>query len=190
MSGACTLTLDARNTEVTFAVSWWRLLTVRGRFEELRGELRIPNGDLESSSIVVDVDAGSIRTGLPLRDRHLRGPQFLDAGHFPRIAFQSRKVERLNGTLTITGEMTLRGVLREIVAQCPLGWAQGEGLGSTVALETSLDIPRLPHGVGAASGIHRLNPLLHAIGPAVHVHVRMLVPATRLLPALLPALGR
>ncbi len=190
MSNACAVTLDSRNTSVAFAVRWWGLLTVRGHFEELNGELIIPNGEISTATMRLEVCADSVSTGIALRDRHLRGPQFLDAKRYPRITFSSTQVERLDGAITVTGHLSLRGAERVIVARCPLGYAEGEGIGSTVSMATELAIPRLPHGVGSAVGLQRLNPLLAAIGDRVSVSIRVLVPASRLLPALLPALGR
>ncbi|MBV6506362.1 MAG: Protein YceI [Syntrophorhabdaceae bacterium] len=190
MSNACAVTLDGRNTSVAFAVRWWGLLAVRGHFPDVSGELIIPNGDISTATMRLEVDAGSVRTGIGLRDRHLRGPQFLDAAHYPRITFSSTRVERVDGAITVTGHLSLRGAQRVIVARCPLGYAEGEGIGSTVAMASTVEIPRLPHGVGSAEGMQRLNPLLAAISDRVVVSVRVLVPASRLLPALLPALGR
>jgi polyisoprenoid-binding protein YceI len=182
--------LSAENTRITFAVRWMGLLTVRGAFRQMSGELRIPNGDIESSSVSLDVRAASVHTGIALRDRHLRGRDFLDCEAHPVIAFESQRVERVNGAITIAGRLVLRGVEREIVARSPLCYAEGEGLGSTISLDSEIRVPRLPHGVGTADGIKRLNPLLHAIGDVVTVSIRVLAPAHRLLPALLPALGR
>jgi hypothetical protein len=50
-------------------------------------------------------------------------------------------------------------------------------------------VPRRAHGIGVASGLARLNPLLWAIGATVHVRVTALLPATALLP-LVPAHAR
>jgi polyisoprenoid-binding protein YceI len=190
MSSACAVTLDARNTSVEFAVRWWGALTVRGRFDRLSGELIIPNGDISTASLRLDVEADSVHTGIGLRDHHLRGPQFLDAERYPRISFTSTRIERVNGAISVAGHLSLRGAERVVVAECPIGYAEGEGIGSTVSLWTEFNVPRLPHGVGSAEGLHKLNPLLRAISDEVHVSIRLLVPASRLLPALLPALGR
>ncbi|MEP7347752.1 MAG: YceI family protein [Gemmatimonadaceae bacterium] len=190
MSAACAVTLNAQNTTVEFSVTWWGVTTVRGQFEHVAGELIVPNGNISSASMRLDVDAASIRTGIRLRDRHLRGPQFLDAVRHPSIQFSSTSVERVNGAIEVSGLLTLRGAQREVVARCPLGYTNGQGMDATVCMATSIEVPRLPHGIGLAKGIHKLNPLLHAIGSQVTVSVKLLVPAARLLPALLPALGR
>jgi polyisoprenoid-binding protein YceI len=190
MSDHHAIRLSPANTRVTFAVRWLGVLTVRGRFTEVEGTLSIPDGCVESAEIAIDVLAGSLRTGIALRDRHLRGSRFLDAARFPRIAFRSIRVERPNGILVVTGRLTLRGLERTVYATVPLDYADGAGMQSLVRMCTHIHVPRIPHRIGIATGLRRLSPLLLAIGPTVDVRAEVLVPATQLLPALLPALGR
>jgi polyisoprenoid-binding protein YceI len=145
---------------------------------------------VEQAEIEVSVDAPSLGTGISLRDRHLRGPQFLDSARYPTISFRSTRVERPNGLLIVSGTLMLRGQERDVRATCPVTWANGDGDRSHVRVGARLVVPRLPHGIGVARGLERLNPLLYAIGPEVTVRVEVLVPSMQLLPALLPALGR
>lgn len=182
--------LTAANTTVTFDVRWVWFLHVRGRFGEIEGVLRVPDGCVEDADVSIDVAAASLRTGVALRDRHLRGHRFLDADRYPRITFRSTRIARPNGSLEITGVLTLRGVEREVSVRCPLQYADGEGLQSLVRLSATFAVPRLSHGVGVARGLRGLNPLLRAIGDRVLVRAEVVVPASQLLPALLPALGQ
>jgi polyisoprenoid-binding protein YceI len=181
--------LDAGNLSVTFAVRWLGAVTVRGRFTQATGTVRIPDGCLDQAEVSIDVVAASLQTGIGLRDRHLRGPQFLDAERHPLITFRSTKVHRPNGVLIVSGLLSLRGLERQIRARCPIDHA-GDAGASPVRVSARFTVPRLPHGIGVARGIERLNPLLYAIGSDVVIHADVLVPANELLPALLPALGR
>lgn len=197
--------LDRTNTSITFAVPWLGALVVRGRFTDVEGTLRIPNGSVEDSDIAVDVMAASVHTGISLRDHHLRGPQFLDASAHPVISFRSTRVEHSNGILSVRGTLTMRGRQREIRVTCPVAFGalderaansgdpsrrnSGPANGSLVRLEGGLVVPRLPHSVGVAHGIQRFNPLLYAIGTDVAVRAGVVVPASELLPALLPVHG-
>ncbi len=182
--------LDAQNTAVTFAVSWLGVLTVRGRFTKVDGAIHVADGCVDRSALRVDVVAASLRSGIGLRDRHLRGPQFLDVARFPLITFRSTRIERANGLLIITGTLSLRGTGREIRATCPIDFSGASGICAKVRLSASFSVPRLEHGIGVAHRLERLNPLLYAIGPEVHVRADVLLPASELLPALLPSLGR
>jgi len=50
------------------------------------------------------------------RDEHLRSPDFLDVAKYPTITFRSKRVEKAgNGTLKMTGDLTIRGVTKEVV---------------------------------------------------------------------------
>jgi polyisoprenoid-binding protein YceI len=190
MSANCTLALDERNTEVGFAITWWRLFTVRGRFGRVEGSLRLQNGDLESASLDIAVHTQSVSTNVALRDHHLQGPRFLDALAHPVIRFRSDAIHRVDGIIVVFGELVIRGIAQRVAARCPLEWMDAEGMGGMVSLESRVDVPLAPFGVGAVSKLQRWNPLYLAIGASAQVRIRILVPATRLLPALLPALGR
>ncbi|HSA57447.1 MAG TPA: YceI family protein [Gemmatimonadaceae bacterium] len=181
--------LTAANTRISFAVRWLGALTVRGRFTSVDGLLRIPDGCVEASSITIDIESASLRTGIAMRDRHLRGPRFLDAGRHPLISFRSTRIERPNSVLVATGRLTLHGHEHELTAICPLDYASGAGMQSLVRIGAEFRVRRSLYGIGAARGLRGLNPLLRAIGDEVSLHAEVLVPATQLLPALLPALG-
>jgi polyisoprenoid-binding protein YceI len=187
--------LTSANTRVSFAVEWLGVLTVRGLFAGVEGMLRIPDGCIEAASVSVDVECASIRTGIALRDRHLRGPRFLDAARYPVISVRSTRIERPDSVLLVSGRLGLRGAERDVSLRCPLEYSNGAGrdnggLHSLVRIHSEFQIPRVPYGIGAAEGLGRLNPLMRAIGDPVTVRVALTVPATQLLPALLPALGR
>jgi polyisoprenoid-binding protein YceI len=182
--------LDPSNTTVAFSVRWLGGLTVRGGFMDVRGAIRVPDACVEQAEVHLEVAAASIRSGISLRDRHLRGPQFLDAVRSPAVTFRSTRVERLNGALRVAGVLTLRGIERTVRVDCLVAYTGQAGLRSTVQLGAHFTIPRLLHRVGVATGKARLNPLLYAIGTDVTIDVSLMVPASELLSAMLPALGR
>jgi len=182
------LALDARIMRVAFDASMAGVV-VRGHFNELRGELVVPDADIERATITVEVAAASIDTGLAIRDRHLRGASFLDVARYPTIAFESRRIIRDNGDCLVTGVLRLRGQARDVVTRCAFQQLDGGGIAGRVALRGGLDVPSRAHGVGVARGVDVMNPLFALVGRRVQVHVRLVVPAIRLLPALLPALG-
>ncbi len=184
-----TLALNTRNTRVTFS-STLGPLVVRGKFRELHGQISLPNADIEQATVALDVVAGSIDTGLAMRDRHLRGISFLDVAHTPLISYRSERVTRQNGTLLVDGMLSLRGVERDISTALPVAWAEQQGVAGTLSLATQLLITRADYALGVPRGIDVFNPIFLAVGAVVAVQVEVVVPANRLLPALLPALGR
>lgn len=181
--------LTAANTRISFAVRWLGVLVVRGRFAGVEGLLRIPDGCVEAAVLSLDVETASLRTGIALRDRHLKGPRFLDAERHPLIAFRSTRVERPNSVLVVAGRLALHGRERELSAICPLDYARGTGMESVVRIGAAFRVRRSLYDIGVARGVRAWNPLLRAIGDEVSIHAEVLVPASQLLPALLPALG-
>ena len=167
--------LGTANASVSFRVRWFGVVNVSGRFEGLTGIVLIGTCD-EDHAVSVEVAAGSVRTGIGLRDRHLRGPRFLGSEQDPMIRFESDRVTRRNGIWEVRGQLTLRGRTRAV----SLTIDDQPSSGTMRQLSGAFRIPRRPHGIGTASGLRRLNPLLWAIGDEVTVNVEMLVPATLL----------
>lgn len=168
-----TLPLDATNTHVSFHVRWFGVVPVRGSFGSVEGLLE-GGGPREDPAVAVKVESQSVRTGIGLRDRHLRGMRFLDSVKHPRIVFVSRSVCRHNGALQLKGTLSLRGLDRTVTVS-----VRDERASATERLLTAaFSVPRHPHAIGTANGIRRLNPLLWAIGREVQVRVEILVPTS------------
>jgi polyisoprenoid-binding protein YceI len=95
---------------------------VRGRFGAYAGTVELDDADLTRSSVEVEIEAASIDTGVADRDKHLRSADFLDAEHFPKLRFVSRKIEKQGASAyRVTGELTIRDVTREVVLDAEYG---------------------------------------------------------------------
>jgi polyisoprenoid-binding protein YceI len=186
MDAASVLRIDAGNARVSFSVRWFGVIHVRGAFAAIAGSVAIPGMGAEDASVTINVDPASVRTGISLRDRHLRGMRFLDSGRHPVIRFVSDHVMRNNGEWEVQGRLLLRGLERPIDMRVQ----EGNGEGPIHQLTADFTVPRRPHDIGTASGIRKMNPLLWAIGDDVSLHVELLVPATMLIPAAAPARAR
>jgi polyisoprenoid-binding protein YceI len=176
------LTLDPGNTRVRFSVRWFGVITVRGSFAALRGTVEAP-GHSSQANVSVEVDSQSVKTGISLRDRHLRGMRFLDSEQHPVIRFHSDHVSRHNGVWDVKGRLFLRGLERKL----SLSVLDEAASPTHHRLSAHFSVPRHPHSIGTASGVRRLNPLLWAIGREVNVEVELMVPATMLAPEHVPA---
>jgi polyisoprenoid-binding protein YceI len=109
--------IDPAHTQVEFAVRHLMISTVRGRFSDVKGTVTVPDGDFSRAQIAVVINAARLDTREPQRDAHLRSPDFLDVEQFPTLEFRSRRVEadrRDSGRLLVVGDLTLRGVTREV----------------------------------------------------------------------------
>jgi polyisoprenoid-binding protein YceI len=107
---------DPAHTGVHFKVRHLMISSVRGEFEKVSGKIIYDEADVTKSSADITIDAASINTRVAKRDEHLRSPDFLDVAKYPTIVFTSKRVETAgNGTLRMTGDLTLRGVTKEVV---------------------------------------------------------------------------
>ena len=106
---------DPAHTGVQFKVRHLMVSSVRGDFEKVSGKIVYDEADVTKSSADITIDTGSINTRVAKRDEHLRSPDFLDAAKYPAITFKSKRVEKSgSGTLKMTGDLTIRGVTKEV----------------------------------------------------------------------------
>jgi polyisoprenoid-binding protein YceI len=64
----------------------------------------------------VTIDVSTVDTREPNRDKDLRSDHFFDVEHYPTMTFKSKKVEQNGvGKLKVTGDLTIRGVTKEVV---------------------------------------------------------------------------
>ena len=116
VAGAETWVLDTAHTGVHFKVRHLMVSWVRGDFERFSGKVVYDEKDLSKSSAEITLDAASISTRVDKRDTHLKSPDFLDAEKHPTLTFRSKRVEKAgDGTLRMTGDLTIRGVTKEVV---------------------------------------------------------------------------
>ncbi len=115
-SGRTLWTIDPIHTTVAFGVRHLLITNVHGVFERVAGTVRFDAAAPEATEIRVEIPAQSVNTRSPQRDAHLRSADFFDAERHPLITFQSTQV-RVTGddSLDITGNLTIRGVTREVV---------------------------------------------------------------------------
>ena len=77
--------LVSDRSTITFrAMSFWGLMPVTGTFREFSGDGQVTVGGAVLGR--VDIRADSLRTGIKMRDRHLRSADFFDVEKFPDIS--------------------------------------------------------------------------------------------------------
>lgn len=162
--------LTPENVIVAMAVRWLGGFIVRGRFMDVRGTIHVPAHEDDTPAVTVEILADSVRTGISLRDRHLRGPLFLDAAHHPVITFRGGDVMRMPTHIAVPGSLTIRGVTRTEELRCSVdGGADGRELTADVSLS------RRAYGVGVPRGLRRLDPLFTVIGDDVRISIRVTI---------------
>jgi polyisoprenoid-binding protein YceI len=115
-AGTVTYQIDPRHSAAQFAVTHLMISTVRGEFHGVNGTLLLDDKDITKSTVNVTIDATSVDTREPDRDKDLKDTNFFDVAQYPSITFKSTKVEK-NGAdkLKITGDLTIHGVTKQVV---------------------------------------------------------------------------
>jgi polyisoprenoid-binding protein YceI len=102
-------TLDPDNSRAEFAVKHFGgLITVRGHFNAIEGELSIdPAGAVAGE---LRIDAASVDTGNKQRDKHLRSADFFGADEHPQVVYTPSAARRVDGSgLEMDGRLTIAG---------------------------------------------------------------------------------
>jgi len=108
--------IDPAHTTAEFSVRHMMISNVRGRFGKVEGTVTGDLSDPTQAQIEAKIDAASIDTRNEQRDQHLRSADFFDVEHHPYITFKSRRIERVgDNAFKVVGDLTIRGVTREVV---------------------------------------------------------------------------
>jgi polyisoprenoid-binding protein YceI len=139
--------VDAPRSSVAFTVKHMMLAKVNGRFHEFDGTLETGSGGPRAAGVV---KAASVDTNESVRDEHLRSsPDFFDVERYPEISFNSTRIDRPNdGRLRVVGELTMRGITREIELDAQLGGTTREPGGvERIELELRGELNRKDFGL-------------------------------------------
>ena len=149
-------TIDPRHTAIDFTVRFLKLSSVRGYFTDYHGDI-VFDRDETKSSVRVAIATTSIETGDQHRNAHLRTADFLDAAAHPTITFVSKNVRSTGGEdLRIIGDLTIRGVTREIAIDATyLGRDRLPDGREVIAFEGSTVIKRKDYGVSFNFAVDR-----------------------------------
>lgn len=112
---ASNYTIDAAHSSAQFSVRHMMISNVKGEFGKVSGSVVYDAHNLEASKIEAVIDVETINTREPQRDAHLKSPDFFDAARFPSMTFRSTGVRKVGDGLEVRGDLTIRGVAREVV---------------------------------------------------------------------------
>jgi len=102
--------IDPEHFSVGFLVDHLGYAKVLGMFRESTGSYTFDEKTGTLSEVRLVIDAQSVYTGHRARDRHLAGPDFLNAGEFREIVFKGAAAKRTGErTFVVEGELELVG---------------------------------------------------------------------------------
>lgn len=129
-------TIDPAHTEIGFSVKHMMFTKVRGQFSDFEGTVELDTDDPSASSVSVAIEAASIDTGVADRDEHLRSGDFFDVEEYPQLTFESTRVSgpiEEGGDFEIVGDLTIRGVTREVTLEATFDGTGTDPWGGTRA---------------------------------------------------------
>jgi polyisoprenoid-binding protein YceI len=97
------------------------LETITGVTSSVSGTVQADPANIAVTRGAVSMSVASLRTGVDLRDEHLRGASWLDAARFPNATFELVRVDgsgalaaNVAQNVRIVGRLSLHGVTREV----------------------------------------------------------------------------
>jgi len=150
LAATTTWQIDPAHTAAGFAVKHLMISTVRGQFKGVNGTVNWDDQDISKSTIDVTIDAKTVDTSEAKRDEDLRSEKFFDTAKYPTITFKSKKVENVSaGKLKVTGDLTIRGVTKEVVLDIegPSNQVKDPWGNTRVAASATTKINRQDYGV-------------------------------------------
>jgi polyisoprenoid-binding protein YceI len=127
--------LDPDHTTVAFLVDHIGYAKVLGMFRAARGSYRFDEASATLSEVRIEVDTASVFSNQRKRDDHLKGPDFLNSGEFPKMVFTATGAKRTGEkTFDISGQLELLGKSQPLTlqatwnksAESPLGGPLGK----------------------------------------------------------------
>lgn len=144
--------------------------TIVGTTSNVNGTVDFNLKDLGAKSTAsISVDIASVKTGVDLRDEHMRSDQWLDTAKHPEAKFELTKVEfpaksaleynkKVSGK--VFGKLTIKGATKDVEAKATLGLfpenpkLAGFGLkGDVVRIKAELTVALRDFGVTVPEGI-------------------------------------
>ncbi|MDB4959917.1 MAG: hypothetical protein JWO36_7486 [Myxococcales bacterium] len=106
--------IDPSHSTAEFSVRHLMITNVKGRFGTLSGFVTYDPEKPAATTIEATIDATSIDTRDDKRDAHLRSADFFDVENHPKLTFKSTKVTKSGDGFSVVGNLTMRGVTKEI----------------------------------------------------------------------------
>jgi polyisoprenoid-binding protein YceI len=111
---AATYEIDASHTHIGFSVRHMVVANVKGSFGAYTGSIEFDAENPSELKANATIEVKSIDTANEDRDKHLTGADFFDADTHPTITFTTTRVEGTIPDLTLIGDLTIKGVTKEI----------------------------------------------------------------------------
>ncbi|MDZ7361072.1 MAG: YceI family protein [candidate division KSB1 bacterium] len=139
--------IDRSHSNIGFTVRHMLVAKVSGSFTDFSGTILYDEKDITKSSVNVTIKTASINTQNERRDNHLRSEDFFNAATDSVITFVSKSVKKSKGGYIAVGDLTIRGVTREIELPFNIIGTIKEPRGTRMGIEAAMTLNRFDYGV-------------------------------------------
>lgn len=182
-NGDAHYTVDCQSSVVDFTLSARRVLfTVhrQGQFREFTGDILYDPSNPAATQVDLTVYTDSVNLDNVEQEDLLRSDEFFDVARHPTMHFVSSAVAQAAGGLSVTGDLTIRGITRQLTVPIRV-MSPGSELGSTT-FDTTFQIDRTQFGL--TGGGPRSRAFKVSIGKNVSIHLA--IAARKILPGMTP----
>ncbi len=107
---------DQEESNVKFSVRHMGVVTMAGYFTRFSGAFTCDPEDFSTGRVDIDIQTASVETGRNWSAKKLVSEEFFWAEKYPRILFESRSFENVQGRqFDIYGDLTIRGITKQVV---------------------------------------------------------------------------
>ena len=138
-------TIDPDHSTAGFVVTHLGITKLHGHFSDLSGSIAVEHGTVVGTATVV---ANSLSTGSDARDKHVKGPDFLDAETYPQLVFSIAGVRPNSGDFVVDGTLALHGLTRPLVLHAVNGGTAKDPYGhDRVGILMTAQVLRSDYGI-------------------------------------------
>lgn len=106
--------VDSSHTYASYEINHMGFSLQSGSFTQINGNIVLDTA-AHKGSVNVSIDANSLQTFFPARDKHLKSEAFFNVAKYPTLTFKSDKLVFSGDKLAeVKGELTLLGVTRPV----------------------------------------------------------------------------
>jgi polyisoprenoid-binding protein YceI len=107
--------IEASHSYMEFTVTYMGYARFKGRFTEFTGLICYNPKSPAFTSASISIKTESIDTDNDFRDKDLKSENWFDVAKYPAIVFVSKKASATGEGFDLTGDLTIKGVTREVV---------------------------------------------------------------------------
>ncbi len=125
--------VDPDHSIVEFKVSHMVISNTTGHFKDYTGFIEMDPEAGTVKTIEATIKTASVNTNQEKRDAHLRGPDFFDVEKHPTMTYKMKSYRKDGEGYLAVGDLTLRGVTKEVTLVGRLNGVTKDPYGNTRA---------------------------------------------------------